>query len=166
MGAAQAQGRGDRWGRRWQQARRGLRRRWKSVAATIATGWRRWRWGLPLDQRGERAAERLLKRQGYRIVGRRERSRLGELDLVAVDGRTVVFVEVKTRQSLAAGEPAEAVDAAKQQRVARAAWGYLKRHGLLDYPARFDVVAVYWPAGARQPNCRHLRGAFEAPQWA
>ena len=75
-----------------------------------------------------------LRRLGYKIVARRERGRLGELDLVAVDGRTVVFVEVKTRRSHDAGHPAEAVDPEKQRRLTRLALAYLKRHGLLEYP--------------------------------
>jgi putative endonuclease len=90
------------------------------------------------------------------------RSRLGELDLVAVDGRTVVFVEVKTRHSHDAGHPAEAVDAHKQQRLTRAALAYLKRHGLLECPSRFDVVAVTWTDAAKKPTIEHFQNAFEA----
>ena len=82
--------------------------------------------------------------------------------MVAVDGRTIVFVEVKTRRSQEAGHPVEAVDAAKQRRVARAAQVFLKRHGLLDYPGRFDVVAVTWAEGRRRPLVEHFPNAFEA----
>jgi putative endonuclease len=115
-----------------------------------------------LGQLGERAAERYLKRQGYVIVARGERDDLGELDLVAVDGRTIVFVEVKTRRADVAGHPAEAVDQEKQRRITRLALAYLKRHNLLEYPARFDVVAVTWPDGAKQPTIEHIKSAFEA----
>jgi putative endonuclease len=115
-----------------------------------------------LGQRGEAAAARHLRRQGCKIVARGQRSMLGELDLVVVDGRTVVFVEVKTRESHTAGVPEEAVTPEKQRRLTRLALGYLKRRGLLDYPARFDVVAVTWPAGARRPHIEHVRNAFEA----
>ena len=125
----------------------------------LRTAWRRYH---SLDRRGERAAERYVRRLGYKIVGRRDRSRLGELDLVAVDGRTVVFIEVKTRQSHDAGHPAEAVDRDKQQRLTRLALAFLKRHDLLEYPARFDVVAVTWPPSARKPTIEHYRNAFEA----
>ena len=62
--------------------------------------WARWRAPLPLGRRGEKAAERYLRRQGYVLVARGQRDRLGEIDLVAIDGRTVVFVEVKTRSSV------------------------------------------------------------------
>jgi putative endonuclease len=115
-----------------------------------------------LGQRGEAAAARFLKRLGYKIVARGDRSVGGELDLVAVDGRTVVFVEVKTRRSQDPGSPAEAVDGVKQRRLTRAAGVFLKRHGLLDYPARFDVVAVTWPDNRRRPQIEHFQNAFEA----
>jgi putative endonuclease len=116
----------------------------------------------PLGFRGERAAEKFLKRRGYKIVARGLRSRGGELDLVAVDGRTIVFVEVKTRTSDRYGAPEEAVDLNKQKRMTRAALMFLKRHGLLEYSCRFDVVAVSWPAGSKRPTIEHFENAFEA----
>jgi putative endonuclease len=119
-----------------------------------------------LGQRGEAAAARFLHRQGLTIVARSDRGRLGEIDLVAVDQRTVVFVEVKTRRSHEAGHPAEAVDRAKQRRLTRLALTYLKRHGLLENPARFDVVAVTWSDDAKPPVIEHFRNAFEPTgQW-
>ena len=123
--------------------------------------WRALRRPAPLGQRGERLAERFLRRQGYVIVERAHRAGGGELDLVAVDGRTVVFVEVKTRRSDRRGDPAEAVDRDKRRRVTRAALAYLKRHELLEYPCRFDVVAIVWPADGK-PQLTHYRDAFEA----
>ncbi len=115
-----------------------------------------------LGRRGEDAAARYLKRHGYRIIARGVRSRLGELDIVAADARTVVFVEVKTRSSGGAGHPTEAIDAVKQQRMTRAALAYLKGHGLLECRARFDVVSVLWPEGARRPEIELYRDAFPA----
>ena len=115
-----------------------------------------------LGQRGEDFAARYLKRLGYHIVGRQVDLRVGELDIVAVDGRTVVFVEVKTRTSTAAGSPAEAVDDERQLRMTRAALAYLKSHGLLEYSARFDVLALIWPDGARTPTVEHIQNAFPA----
>jgi putative endonuclease len=114
-----------------------------------------------LGRRGERAAEKFLKRQGYIILARGERDRIGELDLVAVDGRTVVFVEVKTRTSHDAGHPVEAIDQDKQRRLTRVALAYLKRHDLLECSARFDIVAVTWPEGAKHPVVEHFPNAFE-----
>ena len=110
--------------------------------------------------RGERAAERLLRRKGYIIVGRNVRNSFGELDLVAVDGRTVVFVEVKARRS-DLENPAEAVTEEKQRRLTRAALAYLKRNHLLEQSARFDVAAVVWPKNERRPTVRHYVNAFE-----
>ena len=115
-----------------------------------------------LGQRGERAAAKYLRRKGYKIVAHGNRLRPGELDLVAVDGRTVVFVEVKTRRSDRYGNPAEAVNLQKQRRLTRLAVTYLKRHRLLEYPARFDVVAIIWPEDRRRPTIEHFKNAFEA----
>jgi putative endonuclease len=120
-----------------------------------------WRRPPTLGQRGEAAAARFLKQKGLVVVARSDRGRLGELDLVAVDGRVVVFVEVKTRRSHDAGHPADAVDQRKQQRLTRLALTYLKRHGLLEYPARFDVVAVTWSDDDGAPAIEHFPNAFE-----
>ena len=116
----------------------------------------------PLGQQGEDAAARHLTRLGYQILARGDHSKPGELDLVARDGDTVVFVEVKTRRSQEAGHPAEAVNAAKQRRLTRLAVTFLKRYGLLESPARFDVIAVTWPEGQRRPTIEHLPNAFDA----
>jgi putative endonuclease len=121
-----------------------------------------WRRPATLGQRGEALAARYLRRLGYIIVARGQRDDLGELDLVAVDGRTVVFVEVKTRTSLQAGHPGDAVDEDKQRRLTRLALAYLKRHDLLEQQARFDVVSIVWPQDRRQPVIEHFRDAFEA----
>jgi putative endonuclease len=115
----------------------------------------------PLGRRGEDAAARYLRRLGYVIVARGHRDNIGEIDLVAVDGRTVVFVEVKTRTTHDAGHPADAVDEAKQRRLTRLALSYLKRHDLLGCRARFDVVAVTWPERGR-PSIEHFKDAFSA----
>jgi putative endonuclease len=116
----------------------------------------------PLGERGEDAATRYLKRKGYRILARHLDSPLGELDVIAVDGRTVVFIEVKTRRSTETGYPAEAIDERKQRRMTQAALAYLKKQGLLNYSARFDVVAITWPDNARHPtNIEHFQNAFE-----
>ena len=81
--------------------------------------------------------------------------------MVAVDARTVVFVEVKTRRSHSAGEPAEAVDLEKQRRLTRLALMFLKRHDLLEHPARFDVIAITWPDEQKKPTIEHIKNAFE-----
>jgi len=113
-----------------------------------------------LGDRGEDAAAKFLKRQGYHILARSLDSPLGELDIVAVDGRTVVFVEVKTRRSDDAGRASEAIDQRKEQRMTQAALAYLKSNRLLGYSARFDVVAITWPDDARRPTIEHFKNAF------
>jgi len=126
--------------------------------------WLRNRWfrKASLGRQGEDWAARYLERLGYRILHRGHRLRAGELDLVALDGKVIVFVEVKTRRSADHGSPAEAVDRRKQARLTRAALAYLKCNGLLERPARFDVVSIVWSAEAREPEVRHYRAAFDA----
>jgi putative endonuclease len=115
---------------------------------------------LALGRAGQDAAEAYLRGRRYRIVERNYRCVVGEVDLIAVDRGTVVFVEVKTRRGHAAGSGLEAVDARKQRQLTRTAQHYLQRHGLLDRPSRFDVVAVFW----REEGAvvEHIENAFDA----
>lgn len=115
----------------------------------------------PLGKQGERAAAQYLRQRGYRIVARGQRDRHGELDLIAVQHRTVVFIEVKSRRSHAKGHPAEAVDRHKQRRITRLALAYMKRHHLMDCAARFDIVAITWPRDCRRPVIEHIMDAFQ-----
>ena len=115
----------------------------------------------PLGAQGEALAARYLQRQGYRIIERGVRNGRGEIDLVARHGQTLVFVEVKTRRSLRAGNPVLAVDEIKQRRLAQLALDYCQQHRLLDCPARFDVVGIVWPLASRTPRIAHYVGAFE-----
>ncbi|MGP0065841.1 MAG: YraN family protein [Isosphaeraceae bacterium] len=115
-------------------------------------------WNRMLGDRGERAAARYLRKQGMRVLLRGVRSRYGEIDLIARDGDTLVFVEVKARRQ---GEPAEAVTAEKQRRISLAALRFLRGHDLLEQRCRFDVVAIVWPDGRQEPRIEHIRNAFE-----
>ena len=133
--------------------------RWFAQLADAAHDWLDR--GKPLGRRGEDAAARFLRRRGYTIVARGQRGQIGELDLVAVDGRTVVFIEVKTRATHEAGHPADAVDDQKQRRLTRLAVAYMKRHDLLECSARFDVVAITWPDNGRRPTIEHFENAFD-----
>jgi len=110
--------------------------------------------------RGERLAAKHLRRQGYKIIARQFTNRYGEIDIIARDGDCLVFVEVKTRKDNAAGDPAEAVNHAKQKQLTRAALGYLKSKGLLDARSRFDVIAITWPQDGSAPDLRHIQNAF------
>jgi putative endonuclease len=113
---------------------------------------------LPLGRRGERAAEKYLKRNGYRIVARNFRAAGAEIDLVAIDGETLVFVEVKTRRSRISGAPEEAVDERKQLRMRRAAEVFLARYRAGGKELRFDIVAV--DASGKRLEIELLRNAF------
>ncbi|KMO87443.1 hypothetical protein AB840_02515 [Megasphaera cerevisiae DSM 20462] len=93
------------------------------------------------------AADFLCRKKGYTIVCRNYRSSAGEIDMIAQDGNTLVFVEVKTRKTTEYGRPAEAVERRKQHKIAIMAKSYLARYGLWSMPCRFDVVEV-------MPDCR------------
>jgi len=119
--------------------------------------WRRW-----FGNRSERAAARFLKRLGYRIVARNFSCPLGELDLVALDNGCIVFVEVRSTGAGDALRAAESVDAKKQKRLTNLAVHFLQAKQLLEKPARFDVLAVNWPAKRNEPEIVHYPNAFEA----
>ena len=107
---------------------------------------------------GEQLAAAYLERRGMRLAERRYRCRFGEIDLVAWDGDTLCFVEVKTRTSCAVGLPREYVTAKKQEKLRSAALLYLSERGL-DCPARFDVAEVYLKAG-RKVRIDYMENAF------
>jgi len=110
--------------------------------------------------RGERAAVRYLKQQGFRIVARNYQNRYGEIDIIAIEGDTLVFIEVKTRRSTRTGSPLEAVDEKKQQQIMRTAQAYLSQRGLNEQSIRFDVIGLLWPEDAKEPEIQHVRHAF------
>lgn len=112
-----------------------------------------------LGDRGEREAARFLKKRGLRVLARGYRTARGEIDLIARERDTLVFVEVKTRRT---GVPAEAVTSEKQRRLTLAALHFLKRHHLLECRSRFDVVAIVWPEDRGRPAIEHIRDAFPA----
>ncbi|MGZ4603458.1 MAG: YraN family protein [Kineosporiaceae bacterium] len=106
---------------------------------------------------GERLAVRLLADQGMTVLARGWRCGEGEIDVVAVDGDCLVVCEVKTRRSLAAGDPLEAVTPAKQARLRRLAAAWLTENGGHYPDVRIDVVGVVLPRRGR-PQLEHLRG--------
>jgi putative endonuclease len=122
--------------------------------------WQRFFPPRPLGARGEIAAAMFLKRLGYRIVHRNYAIGGGEFDIVAIEDRTVVFVEVKTRSTDEFGSPAQSVDRNKQEQLSRLAHLYIRRYHLQEHHARFDVIAVVWPKNARRPEIKHYRNAF------
>ena len=119
--------------------------------------WRRW-----FGTRSERAAAAHLRRQGFRILRRNYSCPQGEIDLIALDGRCVVFVEVRSTGNDDADSPAASVDLAKQTHLTNAALHFLQENRLLGQAARFDVLTLVWPEGQREPTITHFRQAFEA----
>jgi putative endonuclease len=113
-----------------------------------------------LGAAGEQAAEHFLRKKRYVIVARNYRCKVGEVDLVALDRGTLVFVEVKTRRHAGFGAPIEAVDMRKQRQIVRAARHFIAAHRLHDRDARFDVVGVWWDDG--RACCELVENAFEA----
>ena len=116
---------------------------------------RRQRYG----EAGEALAARLLRRQGYRILETNYRTPLGEIDLIARERDTIVFVEVKARRSPHFGHPKTAVTALKQRKLSMVALHYLKTTGQSGVKARFDVVAI--SGGTERPEVEVVRNAFE-----
>jgi putative endonuclease len=108
---------------------------------------------------GEDLACAELERRGYAILARRYRCRRGEIDIVAREGRTTVFVEVKTRDGHAFGSGADAINWIKRRRIVACAADYLARHGLLGKACRFDVVAI--DLAGTVPAIEVYRSAFE-----
>ena len=112
-----------------------------------------------LGKQGERIAELFLKKKGFKLVERNYRCAAGELDLIMLDQRVIVFVEVKTRTGIGYGTPLEAVEVRKQQKMIRAAQFFVNAKKLNQREARFDVVGISW-RGA-QPHVEHIENAFE-----
>ena len=115
--------------------------------------------GHVLGKKGEEIAVNYLQKKGYRIVERGYRLFRGELDIIAYDGATLVFVEVKTRAGTEFGLPEEAVTPAKQNQIKRIAQGYLMERGLGDPDCRFDVLAILFD-GEGDPTITHFKDAF------
>jgi len=114
---------------------------------------------INLGRMGEDAAARHLQSLGMKILQRNVQTPVGEIDLIARQRRTLVFVEVKTRRSTAFGSPAEAVGPRKQRQIIRAAKWYLNDAPKKGLQPRFDVVSVLVNGGDLE--IEHIPGAFE-----
>ncbi|MDD4503383.1 MAG: YraN family protein [Clostridiaceae bacterium] len=109
---------------------------------------------------GESMACEYLSECGYRVLERNFSCRAGEIDIIAVQGGTVVFVEVKTRSSEKYGLPSEAVSKAKQHKIVKTALYYMQKNRLFDYMCRFDVMEVM--AGEENNHqINHIKDAFQ-----
>jgi putative endonuclease len=114
---------------------------------------------LQLGSDGEECAVGFLKKNGYRILARNYKTRLGEIDIIARDKEGLAFIEVKTRISQRFGFASEAVAGFKQRQISKAALMFLKEKDLLTARARFDVVSVDFCEGA--PKIDLIKNAFE-----
>lgn len=113
---------------------------------------------MKLGDKGEVLAVKLLKKKGYRIIKQNYRTPVGEIDIIARDGETLVFIEVKTRESIEYGLPFEAVNSAKKRKIANVAKLYLKKLKQIP-PCRFDIVSIYYKN--EKPECELFIDAFE-----
>ena len=108
----------------------------------------------------EDAAAKFLNKMGYRIQQRNYRTRRGEIDIVAYDGDTLVFVEIKARRSFSFGEVHYAVDKKKRIKLSNLARYYIYRHQLKDQPCRFDLVLIN-SGSKRDPVIELMKNAFD-----
>ena len=113
-----------------------------------------------LGKKGEDLAAWHLQQQGFVILARNYRQKRGEIDIIAQDGQTLVFLEVKTRQPAASYFPAEAVTPRKQMQISRTAQEYLLQHNMQNTPARFDVISISMSATGI-PKIDHITNAFD-----
>ena len=128
-----------------------LNRNWRPPRSS----WRRF-----LGSRGERAAARHLKRRRFRILARNYRCPAGEIDLIASQGDTIVFVEVKTRSGEEDECPADLSARIQWPQIARAARYFLMQRSSHDRPCRFDLVTVTWPSRGK-PTIEHFEDAYQ-----
>ena len=115
---------------------------------------------LALGEHGESLAVRALEREGYAVLARRYRTRLGEIDIIARDGSCLVFVEVKARRHHRCGRPDEQITIRKQRKIVAIAQVFLARTGVAAEACRFDVVSVSMDDG--RPRVEIIRNAFDA----
>jgi putative endonuclease len=108
---------------------------------------------------GEQAAVGFLRANGYKIIARNYKNKFGEIDIIAREKDTWVFVEVKARRSESFGPPEAAVDKFKQGQISRAALMFLKENKLLEEKARFDVVSLRYTG--QLPRINLIKNAFE-----
>ncbi|HKZ46725.1 MAG TPA: YraN family protein [Thermodesulfobacteriota bacterium] len=97
---------------------------------------------ISVGKQGESLATEFLRKNGYRIVENNFRNRYGEIDIIAIEGKTIVFIEVKTKTNSKFGPPKMAVDLRKQRQISKAALAYLTQKRMNNNPARFDVVGI------------------------
>lgn len=112
-----------------------------------------------VGKKGEEAARYLLEEKGYRIIETNYRCPLGEIDLIAAEGKTIVFVEVRTKTGMAFGSPEESINTEKSRRLYRLAQYYLKVNSKNEHPVRIDLVAIMMDrTSLAVKSINHIRG--------
>ncbi len=114
---------------------------------------------VDIGKHGELIAEKILKKQGYKIVERNFNTRFGEIDIIAQDGEYICFVEVRMRKTDIYGSPAETIDKYKREKIVRTARIYVQKYSLHDAPLRFDAVAIV--GNLREYKYEVIKNAFE-----
>jgi putative endonuclease len=109
---------------------------------------------------GEDEAVRFLKKKGYDIIARNWRHKFGEIDIIALDRETVVFVEVRTKMTGDFGTPEESVTKTKMRQIVKAASNYIREKRLQGESIRFDFIGVIADKDAGKPNINHIENAF------
>lgn len=114
---------------------------------------------IALGQLGEKIAETFLRKKGFKVLLKNYRSPLGEIDLVCLDDKAYVFIEVKTSSSLEFGPPLLRVNWKKQKQIIQTALAFLKQRGKLACDCRFDVVSILLEKD-KDPEIEHIENAF------
>lgn len=113
---------------------------------------------IELGKRGEELASIFLTEKGYTILTTNFRHKKGEIDVIAQQNETIIFVEVKTRKSNHFGYPEESISEQKQMKLQETALAFLQQEELTDYPIRFDVIAITF--SKNKPTIFHIEDAF------
>ena len=114
-----------------------------------------------LGAKGEKLAVKFLKRGGYSIIQRNYRCKLGEIDIIAERDKTLVFVEVRTKQTEEFGPPQYSITAAKRRQISKVALSYIREKNLIEQSCRFDVIGITLSSESRKPRIEHIENAFE-----
>ncbi len=114
---------------------------------------------LITGKKGEAFAIEYLKKTGYKLLAKRYRYHRGEIDIIAREGNTLVFIEVKTRKTTEFGYPEESVSPAKQNKLKKTAYGYLEENKFFGQPCRFDVISLVLNENGKF-DLHHIKDAF------
>ncbi len=120
----------------------------------------------PLGDRGEAHAAKFLRKKGMKIIARNRTHGKGEIDLIALDGPHLVFIEVRTRTTEAFMTPESSIRYAKRKKIVNTVRALLRKHGRAGFTPRIDVIAIIWPPTSKTPTAiRHHRAMIPLASW-